>query len=439
MRQKFKTKNTLTFQTSNNKKAKLLEAISKIISKNPKLIENVWQDLTKDKKNAGSKGLSADQVFRIALLKNIEGLTYDQLVFHLAETMVYRTFCNIGFADKIPSRSSLASLIKSLSPEVWEDIQVITVNMPEAKKIDSGKKARTDCTVVKSKILKPFDSQLLYDLIRVSVRKLKKSDFTGYCDRTKQAKRRMLELRSTKGKEKRKPIYKELLKVTYETMEYVGNALEDSILNPKKYKNGFTLDLALLLIKAEVVVSQTVRRVLEGESVPALEKFVSIFETHADIIVKDNRETFYGHKICLTAGVSNMIFDCKILDGNPADSSLAVEMIDRLKIKLGKVPEEVAMDGGFASKANVKDLKIAKVKEICFSKKRGMKEEDMCSSKKVYKKLWKFRAGVEGVISWLKRVFSLDECPWKSHRSFKSYVLSNIVAANFVTIGKSLL
>ena len=79
-----------------------------------------------------------------------------------------------------------------------------------------------------------------------------------------------------------------------------------------------------------------------------------------------------------------MILDCKILDGNPADSSLAVEMINRLKIKLGQVPEEIAMDGGFASKVNVKDLKIAKVKEICFSKRRGMKEEDMCSSKLCY-------------------------------------------------------
>jgi hypothetical protein len=44
--------------------------------------------------------------------------------------MVYRTFCNTGFADKIPSRSSLASLIKSISPEVWEDIQVTTIDIP---------------------------------------------------------------------------------------------------------------------------------------------------------------------------------------------------------------------------------------------------------------------------------------------------------------------
>ena len=58
-----------------------------------------------------------------------------------------------------------------------------------------------------------------------------------------------------------------------------------------------------------------------------------------------------------------------------------------------------------------------------------MKTEDMCFSKKVYRMLWKFRAGAEGIISWLKRSFS----------SFQSFVWSGIVAANPVTICKSLL
>lgn len=58
------------------------------------------------------------------------------------------------------------------------------------------------------------------------------------------------------------------------------------------------------------------------------------------------------------------------------------------------------MDGGFASKKNLKELKIHGVSKVCFSKRRDMKTEDMCSSKKVYRKLWKFRAGVEGIISW---------------------------------------
>jgi IS5 family transposase len=71
------------------------------------------------------------------------------------------------------------------------------------------------------------------------------------------------------------------------------------------------------------VIEQTTRRVIHGEFVPASEKIVSIFEPHTDIIVKDRRETFYGHKICLTGGKSNLITDCLILDGNPADTELS--------------------------------------------------------------------------------------------------------------------
>ncbi|MCK5036749.1 MAG: transposase [Candidatus Sabulitectum sp.] len=84
--------------------------------------------------------------------------------------------------------------------------------------------------------------------------------------------------------------------------------------------------------------------------------------------MKDNRDTFYGHKICLTAGKSSLVFDCTVFEGNPADSTLAVEMIRRLKEKCGTVPEKVAMDGGFASKKNVKELKNYGVDEVFFQR-----------------------------------------------------------------------
>jgi IS5 family transposase len=41
---------------------------------------------------------------------------------------------------------------------------------------------------------------------------------------------------------------------------------------------------------AERVIDQTRRRVWSGESVPAGEKVVSIFEEHTDVIVKGGRE-----------------------------------------------------------------------------------------------------------------------------------------------------
>jgi hypothetical protein len=79
----------------------------------------------------------------------------------------------------------------------------------------------------------------------------------------------------------------------------------------------------------EQVISQTQRRVIDDEKVPAQEKIVSIFESHTDIIIKDRRETFYGLKICLTGGASNLILDCVIERGNPADTDLAIPMLDR--------------------------------------------------------------------------------------------------------------
>jgi hypothetical protein len=41
------------------------------------------------------------------------------------------------------------------------------------------------------------------------------------------------------------------------------------------------------------------------------------------------------------------------------------------------------------------------IKDVCFAKKRGLKETDMCRSEYIYKKLRQFRAGIESGISWL--------------------------------------
>jgi IS5 family transposase len=103
----------------------------------------------------------------------------------------------------------------------------------------------------------------------------------------------------------------------------------------------------------ERVLDQTRRRILDGESVPAAEKVLSIFEPHTDIIVKDRRETLYGHKLCLTTGASGLVLDCVIEKGNPADSALATTMIERQLDIYRQAPRQATFDGGFASKDNL--------------------------------------------------------------------------------------
>jgi IS5 family transposase len=262
-------------------------------------------------------------------------------------------------------------------------------------------------------------------------------------DHTKRAKRRMLGVMNAKNKKIRKKQYEDLLTVTHKTLNYANNAVSLLAAHPLKYfspsktAQDIAEELKEIIRLTYKVIDQTTRRVIHGESVPAYEKIVSIFEPHTDIIVKDRRDTFYGHKVCLSGGASNLITDCLILDGNPADTDLTIQMLDRHETIYGHYPVKVALDGGFASKTNLESAKGKGIKDVCFAKKRGLQEEEMCRSTWVYKRLRRFRAGIESGISWLKRCFGLTRCTWKSLRSFNCYVWASIVSANFLTLARN--
>ena len=120
------------------------------------------------------------------------------------------------------------------------------------------------------------------------------------------------------------------------------------------------------------VIDQTERRVFKKESVPASEKVVSFFEDHTDIIVKKRRETEFGHKIFLTGGTSNMILDCLILRGNPADSEQYIPILERHKDNYGRMPRQVSADGGFASKDNLAYAKGTRGKRCGLCQEAGV-------------------------------------------------------------------
>lgn len=80
---------------------------------------------------------------------------------------------------------------------------------------------------------------------------------------------------------------------------------------------------------AETLCDTTLRRIINDEPVPSTEKVRSIFEDHTDVIRNDRRETIYGHKICLTGGALSLILDCVVLEGKPADATLAVDAVKR--------------------------------------------------------------------------------------------------------------
>lgn len=432
-------------QTSGHEHMDELREMSIILDAHPQAAKLVLADLIVGGINPkrGAKGLSGEQVLRIAIIKQGNGYSYEQLAFHLADSLSYQAFCRLAFSDT-PSSSTLQDNIKKIRPETLEEVNKMLIGYARETGVEDGRKVRTDCTVIDSNIHEPTDSSLLFDCVRVLARALKRvQDFVQvpYVDHTRRAKRRSVGIMNAKKKPQRVTRYRDLIKVTEKSVGYTESAIaalegQYSRKAMEATRGHVYNEMKHFVELSKKVLHQTRRRVIDGESVPVADKIVSIFEPHTDIIIKDRREVLYGHKVCLTTGASGLVLDCVIESGNPADSTLAVAMVEHQIELYGRPPKQVCFDGGFSSKDNLERIKKLDVEDIAFSKSPGIGILDMVKSSWAYRQLKRFRAGIESNISFLKRSFGWSRCTWRSLNSFKAYTLTSVVAANLLTLAR---
>jgi len=366
---------------------------SEILDRIPEVLERVLDDIAGGRQTTrGRTGMTAELVLRALVIKQMNKFSYEELAFELAANLCYRAFCRLGDFERAPKASTLQSNLKRLSPETLEAINSAIVAQAKDRKIEDGRKIRTDCTTTETNIHPPTDSTLLWDVVRVLTRLMthaKEVAAVSFTDHTRRAKRRMVAIMNAGAKKKMVPLYRDLIKVTKKVIadaERVADELAETKMADIKsaiQADSLVVELRHFVVLGQQVVDQSRRRVLDGESVPVADKLVSIFESHTDILVKGRREVEYGHKICLTTGKSSLILDCVITSGNPADSTLAVEMIERHIERSGMPPRQAVFDGGFASKDNVEKIKKLGVDDVAFSKRCGLAITDMVKMKGV--------------------------------------------------------
>jgi IS5 family transposase len=424
-----------------------LRAIDERLKSQPAIGVLVWEDLLRGVKNPGKgrEGLSGDTVLRALFLKQKHGWSYKTLSFHLKDSETFRRFCLLGLGEQAPALSTLQANIKRIRAETLEAINRLVLGRAADEGVEKGRKVRFDCTSEETNIHEPMDSEQLWDCVRVLVRLLRQAQGLveiEFTDHTRRAKRRRKDAWNAKKKKPRKGAYRDLLRVTRSMVEAARRGVQVLESGPAAsvvdlvQMVGLAKELTHYADLADKVIDQTHRRIILDEKVPAAEKVLSIFEEHTDIIIKGNRGIEYGHKICLGTGASGLILDVVVEDGNPADSDLALRCVERQADLYGRVPRQVAFDGGFASKQNLADIKAAGVKDVAFNKSRGLKVEDMVKSDWVYRQLYNFRAGVEAGISFLKRCFGLRRCTWKGLASFKAYTWASVLSANLLILAR---
>src|SRR5437660_3673824 len=267
-----------------------LKAISQWLDEHRGLLSLVAGDLCRHGiQETGRHGLPAEAVVRCALLKQQRQLSYEELAFHLEDSASFRAFARPPLAWS-PKKSVLHQTIGARRAETWEAVNQALLASAKQDKLESGATVRLDSTVSAALMHEPSDSTLLWDAVRVMTRLLRRADALpgappiGWRDRRRVAKKRARAIDYSRGQDKKRQLYRELIAAAQATRAELQAAAAGlaAIAGTAAERWRAAVDHYLPLIVR--IIAQSERRVLSGEAVPAGEKLVSLFEPHADII-----------------------------------------------------------------------------------------------------------------------------------------------------------
>ena len=407
-----------------------------ILENHPYLLDIVASDITAGNKdsNFGRGDMpSVEQIMRAAIYKEQKGYDYRELELAQTDSRICEHFVKINplrpfsfqMLQKYISRITEASLSKLM-------VELNKIAIDEG--IETLEKFREDSTVVETNIHYPTNNSLVWDCIKESHRLLKhlkeEIDSLDYENYRTEGKKTYFKINVSKTGDQRADLFRKQLELFIKCINQVSNIVKKNLEYGTNIRViGIIAALESLLPLMNMVFQMTYNKEILGEQVPSDDKIFSIYELHTDIIVKGRRECKFGHVIDIGTGTSNLILTCAMHGEKISDEKQFGPTLDKLKSDYEMTPEDVATDGGYASKKNLEYAIESGIKNVVFNKiTRSMKNIVESPSKEDELKKW--RSGIEAVISNLKRGFNLKRCTWKGWEHFKQKVYWSIISYN---------
>jgi IS5 family transposase len=418
------------------------------------LIRNDLASRYPQTEQTGRNSTPVEVILRMLAVKRLYGLSYERTEYQVRDSLVLRQFCRVYF-NEVPDDTTLIRWAALIQPETLEQFNQRLTELAAQLKVTKGRKLRTDGTVVETNIHHPSDSSLLADSVRVLGRTLRwaREVLQGQTDLGQQVFRNRIRsvrrLARQVGEAMRKSgetareqslrAYHKLVKATQQTIEQAQQVVPALQAVTGKQAEKLTEILETFIPRAEQVVSQTVRRVFQGEKVPASEKIVSLFEPHSAIIRRNKarKPTEYGHKVWLDEVDGGIVTRWQVLEGNPNDDQQWLPSLEHHIECFGRPPNQMSADRGVHSPHNEQVARERGVKRVILPQP-GRKSE---ARKRHEKQRWfqqgrRWHAGVEGRISVLKRRHELDRCRDTGRQGFDKWVGWGVITANLLVIGR---
>jgi IS5 family transposase len=402
----------------------------------------------------GRNSTPVEVILRMLAIKRLYKLSYEQTEYQVRDSLVLRQFCRVYLQD-VPDDTTLIRWAGLVQPETLEQFNSRLTELACQLKVTRGRKLRTDGTVVETNIHPPSDSSLLADSVRVLGRTLSRAkqvlgeqaelgkevfrnrvrSVRRLARQVGEAMRRGGEQAKTEGKR----AYRKLIRAAEATIEQAQQVLPVLKKQTAQHTKKLIRTLETFIPRAQQVVTQTVRRVLHQEKVPASEKIVSIFEPHTDIIRRNkaHKPTEFGHKVWLDEVDGGIVTRWDVLEGNPNDDRQWLPSLDHHIERFGKAPKQASGDRGVHSPNNERQARERGVQHVILPQPGRRSEERWQHERQAwFVRGRKWHVGVEGRISVLKRCHELDCCRDHGQDGFEKWVGWGVIAANLRTIGR---
>jgi IS5 family transposase len=165
-----------------------------------------------------------------------------------------------------------------------------------------------------------------------------------------------------------------------------------------------------------------------------------LFEEHTQPIRKGkaHKPTEFGRLVRIDEVENGIVSGYEVYDGNPADVDAFVPALDQHHKTFGRGPNMATGDRGFFSAKNEREAKARGVKKVALpARGRLSKVRAVLQKQRWFRRLLRWRGGIEPRIANLKHRFGMARARYKGDVGFKRAVGWSVITQNLVSIART--
>jgi transposase, IS5 family len=400
----------------------------------------------------GRPSTPVEVILRMPVVKRLYHWRDEETAHFVADSLALRQFCRVSLAP-VPDETTLLRWAHLIEPTTLTALNDRVIALARLLKVPRGRKLRVDSTVAETNRPHPTASGLLGDGVRVLSRLWRRATsvigqstglspraFRSHMRGVRRLRRQRHRLARRKGEEATAGLqqaYGWLIRVARRTCAQAAKV--SAVLREQASQRAQRLvrQFEQFLPRVTRVIDQTVRRVVQGEVVPARDKLVGIFEPHPQSIVRreTGRSVEFGRKIRLEEVDGGLISGDRSLAEAGQDCPGLPDSLVAHQQRFGRPPGLLAADRGVYSAANEAVAQQAGVPRLVIPYAGKAPPARVAQERAAwFRRGFRFRAGIEGRISVLRRRFGLDRCREHGEAGLGRWVGWGILTANLAKI-----